>query len=337
MSIYSSSTTWGGQCASTHQSPINVSQSSAKPCDLLCDLVFDDAVIPQANVMVSDEGIVLQNTPGLGSCKFNGEGYTCTNLLVTHPSHHTIENIQADGEVVAIFTNPSGKILCVSSLFRVNPAETNSSSFFNAFIPYANPGVDYTPVNLGDNWGLFKMVPPAGQYFVYEGSLIVPPCSQCTWVVFKSMINIDSNNFALLIKNVAPGSRPIQAIGDREVYFNDIQQLPGGPMPHDNKAYMRCKRVAKKSEDVKPVSKAPLGDDNKQKKKGQLHKISDWASEQIAENGIISLIDIVILLGSAFYGWKYAKDSYMGGSTMKFVIKFSEWIAGLIRTLLGFS
>jgi carbonic anhydrase len=337
MSIYSSSTTWGGQCSSTHQSPINVSQSSAKPCDLLCDLVFDNVFIPQANVMVSDEGIVLQNTPGLGSCKFNGEGYTCTNLLVTHPSHHTIENIQADGEVVAVFTNPSGKILCVSSLFRVNSTESDSSSFFNSFIPYANPGVEYTPVNLGDNWGLFKMVPSAGQYFVYEGSLIVPPCSQCTWVVFKSMINIDSNNFALLIKNVAPGSRPLQSLGDREVYFNDTQQLAGGPMPHDNKAYMRCKRVAKKGGDVKPVSKAPLGQESDNKKKGHLDKVSDWASEQIAENGIIALIDIVILFVTAFYGWKYANDSFTQGSTLKFVIKFFEWIAGLIRSLFGFS
>ena len=160
MSIYSSSTTWGGVCSSTNQSPINVSQSTSKPCDLLCDLVFYDAMIPQANVMISDEGIILQNTPGLGSCKFNGEGYTCNNLLVTHPSHHTIENIQADGEVVAVFTNPSGKILCVSSLFRVNPAQTPSSAFFNSFIPYATHSADYTPVNLGDDWGLFQMVPP---------------------------------------------------------------------------------------------------------------------------------------------------------------------------------
>jgi hypothetical protein len=100
---------------------------------------------------------------------------------------------------------------------------------------------------------------------------------------------------------------------------------------------MRCKRVAKKGEDVKPVSKAPLADENDKNKKGHLHKISDWASQQVEENGIIALIDIVILLGSAFYGWKYAKESYIEGSTMKFVIKFSEWIAGLLRSLFGFS
>jgi len=70
-----------------------------------------------------------QNTAGLGSCKFNGEGYTCQALLVNHPSHHTIENIQADAEVIAMFTNPTGGNLCVSTLVRVNPHQTSASSF----------------------------------------------------------------------------------------------------------------------------------------------------------------------------------------------------------------
>lgn len=335
MSVYSSSTSWGGQCGSTNQSPINVSQSLAKPCDLLCDLVFDDAFIPQANVLVSDEGIVLQSTSGLGSCKFNGEGYTCTNLLVNHPSQHTIENIQADGEVTAVFTNPSGKLLSVSALFRVNPAETDSTAFFNAFIPYANPGVDNTPVNLGDNWGLFKMVPPQGSYFVYDGSLVVPPCSPTTNVVFKSMINIDSNNFALLVKNVSPGSRPIQQLGDRTLFYNDVQQLPGGPMPHDNKAYMRCKRVAKKGEDVKPVTKAPLGKESESKKKGHLDRMSEWAAEQIAENGILALLDVVIMLASLWFGYKYATKYYEEGKTLSFIISFTQWLALKIRSMFS--
>ena len=134
MSIFTSSSSWGGSCSSINQSPINLSQSSAKPCDLLCELVFDDAYIPSASVSVSNEGLVLQSTSGLGSCKFNGEGYTCQYILVNHPSHHTIENIQADAEVIAIFKSGS-KILCISSLVRVNPAQTSSTHFFNSFIP----------------------------------------------------------------------------------------------------------------------------------------------------------------------------------------------------------
>jgi len=310
MSIYGSSTSWSGQCSGALQSPINLSQSSAKPCDLLCELVFDDAYISQANVVISDEGMILQSNSNLGSCKFNGEGYMCQSLLVTHPSHHTIENIQADAEVVAIFTNPTGKMLCVSSLVRVNPHQNNATHFFNSFIPYGNPSVASTPVNLGENWSLAMMVPPSGSHFVYEGSLVVPPCRSTTWVVFKAMINIDANDFALLVKNVAPGSRPIQSLGDREVYFNDVTQLPGVPFPHDNKTYMRCKRVPRKGEDVKPVTTAPLKE-AKINMEGP-NAISKWASSEISKNGVLALLDVILMVIAyaigAYYGWKMASD-----------------------------
>lgn len=328
MSIYGSSSSWGDQCTNSEQSPINLSQSSAKPCDLLCELTFDDAYISQANVVVSDEGLILQSDAGLGSCKFAGESYSCQTLLVTHPSHHTIENIQADAEVVAIFSNPTSGLLCVSSLVRVNPAQTSATHFFNAFIPYANPSVPYTSVSLGEQWGLFMMVPPTGSYFVYDGSLVVPPCQQTKWVVFKSMINIDSNDFALLVKNVTPGSRPIQQLGSREVFFNDIEQLPGGPMPHDGKTYMRCKRSGKKP-DVKDVKSAGLKDEKDKNDKKKKNAIHEWASKQIERNGILELVNVVLMIaaivGGIYFGWKESSKPY----GMFLILKaqsFAAWI-----------
>jgi len=272
----------------------------------MCELTFDDAYISQANVIVSDEGLILQSQTNLGSCKFAGETYTCQTLLVTHPSHHTIENVQADAEVVAIFSSPTSGLLCVSSLVRVNPTSSNSSHFFNAFVPYANPSVASTSVALGEQWGLFMMVPSVGSYYVYDGSLVIPPCQQCKWAVFNTMITIDSNDFALLVKNVIPGSRPIQQLGNREVFFNDIAQLPGGPMPRDGKTYMRCKRSGKKP-DVKDVTSAPLGNEKSKDDKKKKHWIHEWAAKQIEINGFIELLNVFLILlsvgGGIYYGY----------------------------------
>ena len=311
MSIFTSSSSWGGNCSSKDQSPINLSQSSAKPCDLLCELVFDDAYIPSASVTLSNEGLVLHSTAGLGSCKFNGEGYTCQYLLVNHPSHHTIENIQADAEVVAVFKSGS-KVLCVSALVRANPAQTTSTHFFNSFVPYSNPNANSTDVNMGDNWGLFMMVPPNGSYFVYDGSLPVPSCDAAKCIVFKTMINIDPNDFALLAKNVTPGSRPIQGIGDREVFFNDSEQLPGGPIPHDNKTYMRCKRSPRKGDDVKKVVQVDVSSEKSKQTKTTLGGVHKWISGQVAANGVITLIDGAIMIVSIalalYVSYKYYKE-----------------------------
>jgi len=329
MSVYAGSSSWKDQCTNSDQSPINLSQSSAKPCDLVCELTFDDAYISQANVIISDEGLILQSQTGLGSCKFAGESYSCQTLLVTHPSHHTIENIQADAEVVAIFQNPTSGFLCVSSLVRVNPTQTSSSHFLNAFISYANPSVPYTSVSLGEQWGLFMMVPPAGSYFVYDGSLVVPPCQQSKWVVFKSMINIDSNDFALLVKNVMPGSRPVQPLGNREVFFNDIEQLPGGPMPNDGKTYMRCKRSGKKP-DVKDVKSAGL-QNNKPKTKNFLTSTSEWVSNQIRVNGFIELFNFICMIaafvGGIYYGYNQSK-----GPIGMYLVLAAQRFAAYIRT-----
>lgn len=329
MSIYGSNSTWADQCGNSNQSPVNLSQSSSKPCDLLCDLVFDDAYISQANVIVSDEGLILQSQTGLGSCKYAGDSYTCQTLLVTHPSHHTIENIQADGEIVAIFSSPNNGLLCVSSLFRVNPTQTPSSHFFNAFIPYANPDVPFTSISLGEQWGLFMMVPPSGSYFVYDGSLVVPPCQSCKWVVFKSMINIDSNDFALLAKNVVPGSRPVQPVGDRAIYFNDVEQLPGGPMPHDGKTYMRCKRAGKKNQ-TKEIK--PAGLENKLEKKP--HPVVEWASRQIARNSVMEVVSFIITLIAFVAGIYYAFDMRTKPQIL-YPILWGQKAAVFIRSLFG--
>ena len=330
MSIYGSSSAWSDQCGNSNQSPVNLAQSTSKPCELLCDLVFDDAYISQANVIVSDEGLILQSQTGLGTCKYAGDSYTCQTLLVTHPSHHTIENIQADGEVIAIFSSPTNGLLCVSSLFRVNPTQTSSSHFFNAFVPYANPSVPFTSISLGEQWGLFMMVPPVGSYFVYDGSLVVPPCQSTKWVVFKSMINIDSNDFALLVRNVQPGSRPVQPVGDRTIYFNDVEQLPGGPMPHDGKTYMRCKRAGKKNQ-VKEIKPAGL-EKNHEKPPGA---VSKWVKRQLEINEFMDIIAFIIKITAMGLGFYYARQVQNDKMAMIMLV-YAQKAAVWLRSLFGF-
>lgn len=331
MSIYSSSTTWA--CPTSEQSPINLSQSSSKPCDLLCELVIDDAMISQANVLISDEGLILQNTAGLGSCKYNGEGYTCNLLLVNHPSHHTIENIQADGEVIAVFTNPTGKYLCVSSLFRVNPAQTPSTHFLNSFIPYADASQQYVPVNLGENWNLSMMVPPSGAHYVYDGSMVAPPCQPAKWVVFKSMINIDATTFAQLVRTVSPGSRPVQALGSREVFFNDIDHLAGTPMAHGDKKYMRCRKAGAPTKAVKPVESSPLKQMATKNTKNLAEHVVEYTSTQIRTNGWMYYLSATLSILSVGVGMYAGYTMYSVGL---YILNFFQDLPGIIYRFVMF-
>jgi carbonic anhydrase len=227
---------------------------------------MDDGYISQATVSLSNEGLFLMTNSGLGSCKFRGQSYVCRGLTINHPSHHTLEGVQADGEVTAIFEKPTGELLCVSSLFRVNPSQTSSYTFFKQFVPYALPTGE-TQVKLQD-WSVAMMVPPSSPYYTYTGSTLAPPCAPCEWVVFKTMINMDTGDFAYLVRNCEAGSRSLQGQGNRDVFFNDIQNL-SGVMPNDGKIYLKLRPTGKSkspemgSKKTKQVSLEPTEEDPK--------------------------------------------------------------------------
>jgi carbonic anhydrase len=123
---------------------------------------MDTGNVTQATVSVSNEGMILESSSGLGSCKFRGESYVCQALSINHPSHHTIEGVQADGEVTCLFRKPTGELLCMSSLFRISSSQTPSYSFFKQFVPYAVTTGE-TKLSFRD-WTIASLVPPEASY-----------------------------------------------------------------------------------------------------------------------------------------------------------------------------
>jgi carbonic anhydrase len=332
MSIFSNQSTWPPQCLSANQSPINLSQTSSKPCEVTCDLVMDDGYISQAIVLISDEALLLVSYSSLGSCKFRGESYICKSISINHPSHHTLEGVQADGEVIAYFEKPTGELLCVSSLFRVNPSQTSSYTFFKQFVPYALPTGE-TQVKLQD-WSVAMMVPPSSSYYTYTGSTCFPPCAPCEWVVFKTMINMDIGDFAYLVRNSQAGSRSLSAQGSREVYFNDTQNL-SGVMPNDGKIYLRLRptgntpmpslsqtgQKSKKDIKLKPEPEdpnKPVSWTGKRQKELNDHIKSNGGYLPTAE---IWLIAIAVIAG-CYYGYNYSRTSPF---STEFIKPASSW------------
>jgi len=340
MSVFSSNN-WPPSCSSAGQSPINLTQAGSKPCNLSCDLVMDDGFITQASATISNEGLFLESSQGLGSCKFRGESYVCQGLVVNHPSHHTIEGIQADGEITGIFRKPTGELMCMSTLFRVNSAQTPSYNFFKQFVPYAVTTGE-TKLTLRD-WSIAQIVPPEASYYIYNGSTLVPPCVPCEWVVFKSMINIDQGDFAYLVRNVEAGSRPVQGLGDREVFFNDINNIPGGPMPHDNKFYLRL-RPTKGSgfKKEKPASvnltNAQQPIENKQEDTTSIGQIKKWADNIGVVNLMISIFACLGIAAGIYYGRSFGMEQPMKPQFANdYAVKTREWFGWLWSKIVIFA
>lgn len=317
---------------------INLSRSFARPCDILCDLTVDDVAISQASVSVSMESIVLAFSQQQPSIKFNGQGYTCTGLVVKAPSWHTIEDIRGDAEVVAICKNPKGEFVCMSLLLRTNTASSNSKTFLSAFIPYALKE-QQNAVNLGDTWSLTHLVPPDPAYYAYKGSL--PWSSQkCQWVVFHSMGNIDPSDFAFLTK--LTGSVPAKmATRTQEVFFNDTQHISGVP---DGKAYMRCKRVKKKGEvapritPLKELEKAASKGESDAKKdpeyagvEGTFNRAWESVRSYIAEVGVGSLFEALVFIAAMAAGIYAAYTISQSDRGLTLARTAQNWAKSILR------
>lgn len=257
---------------------INLSRSVTRPCDILCDLTIDDVAIGGGKVSVEKgNGVALLFTDQQPSLKFNGQGYTIHAMIIRGPSWHTIEDIRADAECVVIAQNPKGDTLCMSVLLRTNTASSPINTSIHGWLPYAVDG-NQVSVKLGDDWSLTKMIPPDPAYFTYKGVLPWSGDAKVQWVVFRTMGNIEPNDYALLTKLIPAVPTKLNTTTS-EIFFNETSHIAGVP---DGKAYMRCKRVQKKGETTRITQVAPA--------RGLSTAASTAAAEAESENSTITWI-----------------------------------------------
>lgn len=312
MSLYTSANTWqesAKACGAPKQSPVNLSQSFAKSCDLLCELVLDDVAVDSAEMIGdSERGLILKYGQAKPTCKFKGDGYTAFQSVMTHPSQHTVEGVQAQAEFITYFSSPAGKQLAVSVLVRTMPGDSASVRFFNAFVPFLTQSDESLAVTLGSGWVLGNAIPSTPNYYVYDGSDILPNCAPTTWVVFADTVAMDPSDFAVLSQRVPAGSRPLQQVGDdREVFYNDADALKGSDAAHlknDGKVYMKCRRLGTKPAGGggTPVTQSDLLGKKAEQDVANLYETVQTtiapATQQvknfIAEQGPLGLIAIVL-------------------------------------------
>ena len=325
MSLYGSATSWpesAKACGAPKQSPINLSQTFAKSCDLLCELVLDDVAVDTAEMLGdSERGLILTYGQAKPTCKFKGDGYTAVKSILTHPSQHTVEGVSAQAEFITYFNSPAGKQLAVSVLLRTAPGDSASVRFFNAFVPFLTQSDESLSVSLGSGWVLGNAIPSTPNYYVYEGSDILPNCVPTTWVVFGDTVNMDPSDFAVLNQRIPAGSRPLQQVGDdREVFYNDAEALKGSDAAHlknDGKVYMKCRRIGTKPDGGAAAQQQSVSQTDLLGKKAEQDAATLYASVQstlapatqqvksfIAEQGPLGL-GAIALAGLFFYFFFY--------------------------------
>jgi hypothetical protein len=122
------------------------------------------------------------------------------------------------------------------------------------------------------------------------------------------MINIDQGDFATLVRTAQAGSRNIQPLGTRELFFND-SNTSSSYLPHDNKTYLVMRPLGKnKNKKPEPLKKADLKT-TEAKERAQEPSTLSKTTKAVSEDPntyIIWLFNILFLGGAIYLLYTYS-------------------------------
>ena len=317
-------------CKEQDQSPINLSQSTSRKCKRLCDWKVNDRSIRSATVVKpNNSAISLINfsesiTASYNESDNNPSTYTCSQIDLYNMSQHAIENSYGDLELVATFTSPGKKTIKMGVIIVSSARNTKSPSiaFLNAFVPHASDG--NVNVTFDGTWSLQSIVPPEMAYFVYEGRDFVTCSEECTWVVYKNPVDIDSSTYARFVGSTVSDRvrKPLQQLSvngqehERHVYFSDPKDVNPAYTKKDGKVYMRCRRLKPNGQAASKKKETFVGGSSREYFGEDEEDDQGEAAPVVQSGGVI-----------AAEAAKKSDETKM--TTKNLLVRLSEWFTGI--------
>mgnify|MGYP000114688335 FL=1 len=221
---FSDTSNWGGLCNSgVSQSPINIDTELTIQCESLCELKIQYK--PSSCLVKFNNGMIKLMVDKGSYIVYKNVVYNLEYMTVHTPSMHKIDGEKYDMEIVLVHSagNPNESGITISCLYQEGPHYGKTETFFNQFIndtPAFNLEFE-EEVQVSDTWGANMLLPEKRSFFVYEGSLMYPPCSTSyTNIVLEHTGTIGSTNLEILKKYLNNNIRPIQSLNNRKVFYS---------------------------------------------------------------------------------------------------------------------
>jgi carbonic anhydrase len=192
------------------ESPIDIAGAQAAE---LAPIIFDYKLSP-LKIVNNGHTVLISYEPG-SSIKVNGTALPLVQFHFHHPSENEINGQKYDMElhfvhmdtaagraaVVAVFIKSGAESALLRDLWSHIPHEVGKQEQFKKDVIN---GADLLPTNQN--------------YYVFDGSLTIPPCTEgFTWYVLKTPIEASPAQIATFAKYYANDARPIQPLNGREI------------------------------------------------------------------------------------------------------------------------
>jgi carbonic anhydrase len=207
---------WGGlkpefaTCKSGHhQSPIDIGKT--QKADLPA-LAFDYHPSP---LRIVDNGhtIMVDYAPG-SFLRVGEQRYELKQFHFHRPSEERIHGKRYEMSVHLVHADPAGRLAVVALLLENGQEQPLIRQLWNDLPAEkgkeeAHPGVEID---------VAQLLPPDHGYFMFEGSLTTPPCSEdVTWLVLKRPVSVSAEEVARFSKLYRDNARPVQPLHARVV------------------------------------------------------------------------------------------------------------------------
>lgn len=193
------------------QSPINISSTSAQKTPLP-QIEFQYA---PSFLTVLNTGHTTQVNADKGShITVGGETYALAQYHFHAPSEEQVDGKSFAMGAHLVHQSASGKIAVVTVLFELGAYNPNLSSLWARFPRIVGSEIAFPNVRTD----LAKILPSDRGYYVYEGSLNMPPCSEgVTWFVLKQPVPVSAGQIREFTAHHGFNARPVQPLNGRQV------------------------------------------------------------------------------------------------------------------------
>lgn len=167
----------------------------------------------RADTIVNNGHTIQINFNDGGSLKTGSGRYTLVQFHFHHPSEHIFGDKAFAIEAHFVHKGASGSLAVVGVMLSADKANP-----VFAEIVASMPRTEGTQVKASPNIIPAGLLPAKRDYFLYEGSLTTPPCSETVaWHLLRVPIEVDTESVAAFAKLYPMNAMPVQKLDRRFV------------------------------------------------------------------------------------------------------------------------
>ncbi|KAJ7551665.1 hypothetical protein O6H91_06G023900 [Diphasiastrum complanatum] len=199
------------------QSPVSIESFNLKVDESLppLDLTYDNSE-NYVNATVLNDGHTVKIIREGGSLVFKGVNYSLIEFHLHTPSEHTVDGKSYPMEMHLTHMSDSGGIAIVGAFFELSADDNSKLNQYFPLFPHLKVGQpvhDITSKIIATPKDMFT-------YYVYEGSLSKPPCTEnVLYTIIKEVYFLSPRQVKWLQEAVnGHNNRPIQPLNGRTIY-----------------------------------------------------------------------------------------------------------------------